>query len=324
MPEIDFDSVLLVAFGGATPGCCNKYDSCPGEAYCFVEGIAGASPSKADRVKEVANHYTLLGGFSPFNELTAKQAEALKAALADRDVDVPVYAGYRHWSPYVREVIPRMVENGHRSILAIIMAPHQSKVSWDWYQRTVSDAIESLEGEKPAVNYLEPWFWREGYINAVTELIREAGECLGRDEFDKAGLVFTAHAIPQSAANASPYTRQFGRTASRVAEELRRALFDLAYQSAPENPAVPWTQPDINDLLLERYRYRAETVIVSPIGFLCDHVEVLYDLDHEARQTAERYDINFLRAGTVGDHPAFINMLADLCCDRAFTDQAMG
>lgn len=320
MPLHDFDSVLLVAFGGPTPGCCNKYNPCPGEGFCFVEGIAGTSPSKAERVREVAEHYVQLGGFSPFNELTMKQAESLGAALAERGVDVPVYAGFRHWSPYLSEIIPRMVHNGHRDILAIIMAPHQSKVSWDWYQQTVAEAVDSLTGQKPAVNYLDPWFRREGYITAIAELIREACKDLDRSEFDEAALVFTAHAIPQSAAKASPYTRQFRRTAGLVTAKLGRELFDLAYQSGPPNPPVPWTQPDINDLILERYRNRVQTVIASPIGFLCDHVEVLYDLDHEAQATAARYGINFIRAGTVGTHPAFIDMLADLCCDQVHTE----
>ena len=314
MSQHNFDSVLLIAFGGPTPGCCNKYDSCPGEAYCFVEGIAGDAPSKAERVKEVANHYSLLGGYSPFNELTGMQAESLRTALVDRGADVPVYAGFRHWSPYVREVIPRMVENGHRKILGIIMAPHQSKVSWDWYQQTVANAIAELEGEKPTVRYLEPWFRHEGYITAITELIHEACKSLEPGEFESGALVFTAHGIPQSAANASSYTRQFGRTAGLVADRLGKERFHLAYQSAPRSPAVPWTQPDINDLIRERYQSRVDTVIASPVGFLCDHVEVLYDLDYEARNTAEDCGIKFIRAGTVGDHPAFINMLADLCC----------
>ena len=321
MPQHEFDSVLLVAFGGPTPGCCNKYDPCPGEAFCFVEGIAGTSPSKADRVKEVASHYDLLGGFSPFNELTLEQAEALRGALAERGIDVPVYAGFRHWSPYLREVIPQMVENGHRNILAIIMAPHQSKVSWDWYQQTVTEAIKSLEGEKPTVTYAAPWFRNEGYIAAITQLIRDACVDLQPTEFEKAAIVFTAHAIPQSIANTSPYTRQFKRTAGLVTAQLGRELFDLAYQSAPHISPVPWTQPDINDLIRERCRKRANTVIASPIGFLCDHVEVLYDLDHEARNTAEHYGMNFIRAGTVGTHPAFIEMLADLCWDRVQTEQ---
>ncbi len=320
MPQHEFDSVLLVAFGGPTPGCCNKYDPCPGESFCFVEGIAGTAPSKADRVREVASHYTWLGGFSPFNELTMKQAEALGGALAERGIDVPVYAGFRHWSPYLREVIPQMVENGHRNILGIIMAPHQSKVSWDWYQQTVAEAVKSLKDEKPTVNYVEPWFRNEGYIDAITQLIRDACTDLEPTEFEEAAIVFTAHAIPQSIAKASPYTRQFKRTAGLVARQLDREQFDLAYQSGPHNSPIPWTQPDINDLIRERYRKRVDTVIASPIGFLCDHVEVLYDLDHEARDTAERYGLQFVRAGTVGNHPDFIEMLADLCCDRVQTE----
>ena len=320
MPQHDFDSILLVAFGGPTPGCCHKYNSCPGEAHCFVEGIAGVSLSKAARVKEVASHYTLLGGFSPFNELTKDQAEALGAALTARGVDVPVYTGFRHWSPYVREVIPQMVENGHRDILAIIMAPHQSKVSWDWYQQTVTEAIDNLEGDKPVVNYLDPWFRSRGYITAITELIREACKDLQPSEFENAALVFTAHAIPHTVAKSSPYTGQFRRTAGLVTAQLGRELFDLAYQSAPDNPSVPWMQPDINALIRERYCKHVDTVIASPIGFLCDHVEILYDLDHEAHATAAHYDINFLRAGTVGTHPAFIDMLADHCCDEVYTE----
>ena len=105
-----YDSVLLIGFGGPTPGCCKKYEPCPGEAYCFVEGIVGTAPSNAERVKEVASHYVALGGFSPFNELTFKQADALEAGLKDRGMDVPVYVGMRNWTPYLHEVIGNMVK----------------------------------------------------------------------------------------------------------------------------------------------------------------------------------------------------------------------
>ena len=134
-----YDSVLLVAFGGPTPGCCQKYNSdiCPGEAYCFVEGITGAAESQKERVKDISAHYIKLGGFSPFNELTFTQADALETALRARNLLLPVYAGFRHWNPYLKEVIAEMAQKGHRKILGIIMAPHQSKVSWEWYQQTV-------------------------------------------------------------------------------------------------------------------------------------------------------------------------------------------
>ena len=309
-----YDSVLLVAFGGPTPGCCQKYnsDACPGEAYCFVEGIAGEAESQRERVKDISAHYIKLGGFSPFNELTFKQADALKTALQARDLPLPVYAGFRHWNPYLKEVIAEMAQKGHRKILGIIMAPHQSKVSWEWYQQTVKKGIDAVDGEKPTVDYLDPWYTHKGYVGAIAEIIETA--C--GDKLERAELVFTAHAIPQAAANTSPYTQQFGKTGEAVAEQIGKTRFGLAYQSEVENSPLPWTQPDINDWLKARREEGVDTVVASPIGFLCDHVEVLYDLDIEAAETAEACGIDFIRAGTVGDHPKFINMLADFVCGK--------
>ncbi len=309
-----YDSVLLVAFGGPTPGCCQKYnsDACPGESYCFVEGIAGEAESQRERVKDISAHYIKLGGFSPFNELTFKQADALKTALQARDLPLPVYAGFRHWNPYLKEVIAEMAQKGHRKILGIIMAPHQSKVSWEWYQQTVKKGIDAVDGEKPTVDYLDPWYTHEGYIGAIAEIIETA--C--GDKLERAELVFTAHAIPQAAANTSPYTQQFGKTGEAAAEQIGKTRFGLAYQSEVENSPLPWTQPDINDWLKARREEGVDTVVASPIGFLCDHVEVLYDLDIEAAETAEACGIDFIRAGTVGDHPKFINMLADFVCGK--------
>ena len=310
-----YDSVLLVAFGGPTPGCCQKYnnDMCPGEAYCFVEGIAGAAESQKERVKDISAHYVKLGGFSPFNELTFKQAEALETALQVRDLPLPVYTGFRHWNPYLKDVIAEMAQKGHRKILGIIMAPHQSKVSWEWYQQTVKKGIDAVDGEKPTIDYLDPWYTHKGYVGAIAEIIETA--CGGK--LARAELVFTAHAVPQSVADTSPYTQQFGKTGEAVAKQIGKTRFGLAYQSEVENSPIPWTQPDINDWLKARQEEGVDTVVASPIGFLCDHVEVLYDLDIEAAETAEAYGIDFIRAGTVGDHPKFINMLADFVSEKA-------
>ncbi len=310
-----YDSVLLVAFGGPTPGCCKKYDTdaCPGEAYCFVEGIAGEAESQKGRVKDIAGHYIKLGGFSPFNELTFKQANALQNALRTRDLPLPVYAGFRHWAPYLKEVIAEMAQKGHRKILGIIMAPHQSKVSWEWYQKTVRQAIDAIETEKPSVDYLDPWYTHNGYVGAIAEIIKSA--C--GDKLERAELVFTAHAIPQAAADSSPYTQQFQKTGKAVAKEIGKTQFGFAYQSEVENSPVPWTQPDINDWLKAKSAEGVDTVVASPIGFLCDHVEVLYDLDIEATETAEACGIDFIRAGTVGAHPKFINMLADFVHEKS-------
>ena len=307
-----YDSILLVGFGGPTPGCCRRYDPCPGEAHCFVEGIVGDAPSNAARVKEVASHYIKLGGFSPFNELTFKQADALGTALRERDVDSPIYVGMRNWTPYLHETVARMVEKGHRNVLAIIMSAYRSKASWERYQNDVIDAVETVGTATLSIRYLEDlWYLHPRFINAIAERIRAACNGIPESRFAKAALIFTAHAIPQVAARTSPYVEQFSQTAASVAEVLGTD-FDIAYQSAPDNPTVPWTSPDINDLIREKREAGVQDVIVSPIGFLCDHVEVLYDLDLEARTTAEVCGMNFIRAGTVGEHSEFIDMLANL------------
>ncbi|MDE0481031.1 MAG: ferrochelatase [Candidatus Poribacteria bacterium] len=310
-----YDSVLLVAFGGPTPGCCKKYDTknCPGEAYCFVEGIAGEAESQKERVKDISTHYVQLGGFSPFNELTFKQAKALQNALQQRNLPLPVYAGFRHWAPYLKDIIAEMAEKGHRKMLGIIMAPHRAKVSWEWYQQTVKKGIEAVEGEKPTIDYLDQWYIHNGYVGAIAEIIKTA--C--GDKLDRAELVFTAHAIPQVAADTSPYSQQYEKTGKAVARAIGKKRFGFAYQSEVENSPIPWTQPDINNWLKAKKEEGVDTVVASPIGFLCDHVEVLYDLDIEAKETAEACGIDFIRAGTVGDHPKFIGMLADFVCEKS-------
>lgn len=311
-----YDSLLLVGFGGPTPGCCRQHDPCPGEAYCFVEGIVGNAPSNAARVKAVANHYIKLGGFSPFNELTFKQADALGAALKKQGIDLPIYVGMRNWTPYLHETIEKMVKRGHYSVLAIIMSAYRSKASWERYQNDVIAAVEIAGVQTLDIRYLEDlWHLNPGFINAIAERIRIACNDISESRFAEAALIFTAHAIPQVAAKASPYPEQFLQTASAVAEVLGTD-FDIAYQSAPDNPTVPWTGPDINDLIREKGDAGVQDVIVSPIGFLCDHVEVLYDLDLEAKATVKACGMNFIRAGTVGEHPEFINMLAHLVCEE--------
>lgn len=309
-----YDSVLLIAFGGPTPGCCKKYNTqnCPGEAYCFVEGIAGEAESQKERVKDISSHYVQLGGFSPFNELTFKQAKALQNTLENRNLPLPVYAGFRHWTPYLKEVIAEMAEKGHKQMLGIIMAPHQAKVSWEWYQQTVKKGIDAIADTEMTIEYLEPWYTHNGFVGAIADEIQIA--C--GNQLDQAELVFTAHSIPQSAADTSPYCQQFQKTGEAVAQELGKTQFSFAYQSEVENSPIPWIQPDINDWINTKKQEGVDTVVASPIGFLCDHVEVLYDLDIEAKETAEACGVRFIRAGTVGAHPEFIGMLADLVAEK--------
>ncbi|MBI4576578.1 MAG: ferrochelatase [Planctomycetes bacterium] len=306
------DGVLLVAFGGPTPGCCRRRDPCPGEAWCFVDGVLGHAPGRSRHVDEVAGHYRELGGYSPFNELTLQQARALESALAARGLGLPVHAGFRHWSPSVQEVLAAMGARGHRRVLGVVLAPHQSTVSWDWYLRVVLEATAALGEAGPAVaGFVDPWWEAEGFVEAAADRVRESTASWEGARAADAALVFTAHAIPEPVARTSPYARQLAGTAERVARELGRRGWHLAYQSRSADSRIAWTGPDVGELLEGLAAEGVHDVVVAPVGFLVDHVEVLYDLDVAARHRAEALGLGWARTGTVGDHPRFIAMLAD-------------
>jgi ferrochelatase len=315
--ETRFDSVLFVAFGGPTPGCCGRLDPCPGsEALCFVQGIVGDRAEAGARVTEVAAHYQQLGGFSPFNELTLQQAHTVEQLLRERGVHVPVYVGMRHWPPYIKDVLRHMADQDRRHTLAVIMAPHQCFASWDWYQQTVADGLDALGNRAPQVTYLDPWYTQAGYIEAIVDHLRQAFQALSPERARQAALIYTAHSIPTAMAAKAPYVEQFAATAAAATERLGYQNYTLAYQSQVTGTPRPWLQPDINDTIRRAKDQGYRDVIVSPIGFLNDHVEVLYDLDVEARNTALACGMTFVRAKTVGHHPAFLAMLSDLLVAR--------
>lgn len=312
-----FDSILFVAFGGPTPGCCKRFDPCPGsEALCFVRGIVGGRADSQTRISEVASHYEQLGGFSPFNQLTFQQASSVERLLKDRDLPVPVHVGMRHWSPDVKDVLRDMADQGLKHILALIMAPHQCFASWEWYQHTVTEGLEALGERAPNVTYVDPWYLQSGYIEAIVDHLRQAYQELGPERAQQVALIYTAHSIPEAMAATAPYVQQFDATAAAATRLLGHQDYRLAYQSQVTGTPRPWLQPDINDAIQQAKDQGYQDVIVSPIGFLCDHVEVLYDLDIEAKKTAAACGLTFVRAKTVGTHPAFLVMLSDLLAER--------
>lgn len=281
-----------------------------------MRSIVGDNPMAQARVAEVAAHYAQLGGFSPFNDLTFQQVRGVEARLKARDLPIPVYVGMRHWPPYIQDVLQTMADQGHRRILAVILAPHQCFASWDWYQQTVADGIAALGMPDVQVTYLTPWYTHPGYISAIADSLRDACAILGPERAAQAALLYTAHSIPTSMAAQAPYAQQFDATAAAATRCLGRQEYRLAYQSQAHGTSRPWLQPDINDAIRQARCDGHREVIVSPIGFLCDHVEVLYDLDIEAQQTAAACGVTCVRAKTVGTHPAFLAMLSELIAER--------
>jgi len=312
-----FDGVLFVGFGGPTPGCCERFSPCPGsEAMCFVKAIIGERPGAQARLSEVAAHYAHLGGFSPFNALTLQQAHNVTALLEAHGWHVPVQVGMRYWPPYVRDVLRTMADQGVRNLLAVILSPFQCSASWEAYQQVVAEGVAASGDQGLQVTYLAPWHIHAGFLEAIADTIRQASAPLGPTRAQEAALIYTAHAIPAAMATGAPYTQQFAATAAAVAKLLGRQDYRLAYQSQATGTPFPWLQPDINDAVQQVHTEGYRDVIVAPIGFLCDHVEVLYDLDIQARDTAVACGMTYQRAATVGTHRAFLTMLSELLAER--------
>ena len=245
------DGVLLIGFGGPTPGCCRRYEPCLGrEAACFVRAVVGERPSAQARIDEVAAHYDVFGGYSPFNALTLQQAESVSAALRAKGYSVPVRVGMRFWPPYVDTVLSDLADVGCRHLLGVILSPFQCAASWEHYQQSVADGVEGLGERGPQVTYLSPWHTQAGFVEAIADGIGQAAMSLGDAHGGEAVLVYTAHAIPEAMAEQAPYTHQFRETAAAVTERLGRREHRIAYQSQVTGTPVPWLQPDINDCLL--------------------------------------------------------------------------
>jgi len=297
------DSVLLIGFGGPTT---------MSEVRPFLANVLRGRPVPPERVEAVVHHYELIGGKSPFNELTLRQAQALEAQLRADGLPLPTYVGLRCWTPYLHETLQRMMSEGRRRAVGLIMAPHQSEASSGRYEREVTIAREQVGAGAPQVNYVGDWHAHPLFIEAVSDGVRAVLEQIPAERRGAAALVFSAHSIPTAIAAASPYVEQITDSARLVAERLAHAHWSIAYQSRSGGPREPWLGPDITEVIPRLAADGCRDLVVVPIGFVCDHVEVLYDLDIEARQTAEHAGIRFLRAATVSDHPAFIRALADM------------
>ena len=312
------DSVLLCGFGGPTPGCCGRREvcdkSCDGfEAECFVAKILGDDPRQQARVDEVSAHYKHFGGYSPYNERTEAQRLALQQELFDRGHDIVVEVGYRNWLPWYSDGWQSLTAQGKQHTLLTVLAPHQGKRSWDDYLDEAAAAQAEVEGAPAIAGSTDALYEHPKFIAALIARIQEQ---LGDSAIDPASdaLLLTAHAIPQPAERGA-YRPQVERTAALVAaaaaDQLGITSWGLGFQSAPDESRIPWSKPLMEDVMDELAAKGAKRFVVLPIGFLVDHMEVLYDLDEELVEHAANLGVTMLRAKTVEDHPIFISALAD-------------
>jgi ferrochelatase len=299
------DSVLLIAFGGPEH---------PEEIRPFLQVVAAGRRIPPERLEEVAGHYERIGGRSPLTALTRRQADGLGRALAALGRPLPVWIGMRNWHPYLRETLAEMARRGRRRALGVILSSLQTEASWERYVQDVTAAREAVGPSAPEVSFAPPWGDHPRFIDAMVDRGRAALEGVPPERRAAAHLVFTAHSVPAAMAAGSPYGRQLEAVARAIAERLGRETFSIAYQSRSGPPREPWLEPDIVDLIPALAREGVRDLVAIPVGFVCDHVEVLYDLDVEAGHLAAAHGIGFHRALAANDHPAFIAMLADLVC----------
>lgn len=302
-----YDAILLIAFGGPTS---------PEEIRPFLARVTKGIPIPPQRLEEVAHHYEAVGGKSPLNEITFRQAEVLRDLLKERGGALPVYVGMRNSDPYFAETLKQMCEDGVARALGFILSSHRAEASWERYQKNIADARAELGEHAPEINYCDGWHDHPLFIRTWAELIDKELAKLGANERQSIAVIFTAHSLPAPMAADSPYVEQLKTSARLIAEKLPHTNWSIAYQSRSGKPTEPWLEPDIGDAIRHQAARGIKQLIVAPIGFVCDHVEVLYDLDIEAKRIAEGLGVRLLRANCPNDHPTFIQMIADVVSTR--------
>jgi len=307
-----YDAFLLVSFGGPEG---------PADVIPFLQNVTAGRNVPLDRLERVAEHYYEFGGVSPINQQCRELIAAVEKDFAGRDVALPVYWGNRNWDPYLADTLERMAAAGVTRALAFVTSAYSSFSSCRQYLGDIEKARQQVGERAPQVDKIRQYFNHPGFISSFAASAAQAAVSLtgAGDDFD---LIFTAHSIPVSMAEASgpaggAYQAQLAEAARLVAAELgyRRPWY-LAYSSRSGPPSQPWLEPDINDLLTQRASAGSRAVAVVPIGFVSDHMEVRFDLDVEAARTAERLGLKFARAATPGTDPRFVSMITDLVCER--------
>ncbi len=294
------DAVMIVGFGGPTA---------PGEIRPFLDRVLQGRPAPRERYKEVVHHYDLLGGRSPYNDLTMRQAAALRERLRADGIDVPVAVAMRNTAPSMDDALRELSAQHVRRAFGFILAAHRCEASWERYQSDLDAARERVGDAAPEIDYPAPWHSHRLFIEAGADRVRDALARLSASDRERAELIFTAHSIPLAMAARAPYVDQLKESAAMVAAAVGKSNWRIAYQSRSGSPREAWLEPDVNEVLRA---LGGAAVVLVPIGFVCDHVEVLYDLDIEAAQSARAAGVAMVRAGTVSDHPSFIEMMAVL------------
>ncbi|MPV38779.1 ferrochelatase [Georgenia subflava] len=322
-----YDAVLLLSFGGP---------EAPEDVVPFLRNVTAGRGIPDARLEEVGEHYYAFGGKSPINDQNRALLAALRTDMDSRGIDVPVVWGNRNWDPYLTDVLRDLHDDGARRVLTVVTSAYASYSGCRQYRENIAEALATLaaEGRDLEVDKVRPYYNHPGFVAANVDAVVAAYRRLATARPGDAPLVLVTHSIPTAMETASgaqapggaTYSAQHLDVGALIAAEAGRRLgheltWQLTYCSRSGNPATPWLEPDVNDALAELHRGGTAAVVLAPIGFVSDHMEVIYDLDTEARATAEDLGMAMERAATVGTAPAFVSALVDLFVERAGTER---
>ena len=309
---LSYDAVLIISFGGPE----GMDDVMP-----FLESVLRGRNVPRERLLEVAKHYELFDGVSPINEQNRKLISALKQELENSGPRLPIYFGNRNWHPLLPDTMREMRDDGVKRALGFVTSAYSSYASCRQYLENIESARESVGPDATHVDKLRAFYNHPLFIQANVAQIRAALARFSEPQRSAAHIVFTAHSIPQSMAQVCVYEAQLKETSALIAESLGIEKWQLVFQSRSGPAAQPWLGPDVRDYLRELRGLGTRDVVLAPIGFVSDHMEIIYDLDTEARRLCDELGLNMIRAETVGTHPAFIRMIRELILERLEPDR---
>lgn len=302
-----YDALLVLSFGGPE----GMADVIP-----FLENVTRGRNIPSERLAEVAEHYYHFGGVSPINAQNCALIEALDVELRTHGIDLPIYFGNRNWEPFLLDTLRQMRNDGVRDVLVFVTSAYSSYSGCRQYREDVTRAVDELAADDMRFDKIRVFFNHPGFIEPMARYLKDELDLVPPEERAGTQVVFTAHSVPLAMAKGSAYEKQL-REASRLVAELAGAdRYQLAWQSRSGPPQTPWLEPDILDVLDELAAAGVQRVILLPVGFISDHLEVLFDLDEEASERAAELGLAFSRLPTVGTDPAFVAMIRELIEER--------
>lgn len=302
-----FDAILVISFGGPE----GMDDVIP-----FLENVLRGKNVPRQRMLQVAKHYELFGGVSPINEQNRQMIAALREELETNGPNLPIYFGNRNWHPMLADTLRQMRDDGIQNALAFVTSAYSSYSSCRQYLENIAAARSHVGDDAPRVEKIRAFYNHPLFIEANAAQIRNALAKIPEPARQHTQLVFTAHSIPMSMAKNCDYEAQLGETSRLVADAIGIEQWRLVFQSRSGSPAQPWLGPDICDYLREIHAAGTTDVVIAPIGFVSDHMEIIYDLDTEAMALCGELGLNMIRAATAGTHPSFIEMVRELIMER--------